>query len=294
MIYNDELDFLQKIILLATGKSTEIRHLQFISGGFVNQSVRVDTNEGKYFIKFNESQPEAIFNSEAKGLKLLQSHLKSAIIPKVEFVGKVDSRQVMVQEYIQNKAIFNSFWENLGKTIAELHSNHQNKAGLNFKTYTNTFEQINDENESWPHFFFQKRLQVQFGMAYYKGIIEKHYLRKLDSLQTAFEALYEHEPFSLLHGNLRKENVYPTTTDQVCMVNPAVYFGHREVDIAIAKLFGGFDELFFKTYHAYYPFLDGNKERMEIYSLYQLMLYVNLYGTSSYLNHINKILEKYI
>ncbi|UZR95716.1 fructosamine kinase family protein [Chondrinema litorale] len=294
MIYKSESDFFQKILLLATGKIHEVRHVYFISGGFVNQSVKVDTDSAKFFIKFNETKSGLMFTSEATSLKFLKSKLKSVIIPDVIFFGEESGRQVIVQEFIQEKAILRPFWKNLANTIVELHQIQHDKAGLHFNNFISSLKQQNEQTDKWVQFFFEQRLSVQFGLAYYNGIIEKSLFAKLDKLQLAFEKLYEPEAFSLLHGNLRKENVYTTLNNQVCMVNPSIYFGNREVDIANAKLFGGFDESFFRNYQAIYPLLPGNLERMEIYSLYPLMLYVNLYNSESYIKHINKIIDKYI
>ncbi|MEM1136643.1 MAG: fructosamine kinase family protein [Bacteroidota bacterium] len=294
MIYDEELDFLEKVLLIATGMPSAVKNLQFISGGFVNQAVSIDTDVGKFFVKFNESQPESMFSAEASGLNFLREKLQHvAVIPEVIYFGEILGRHVMVLEYIQDRIEKPIYWKNLGETIATLHHISHHKAGLHFHNFAGPLAQNNLENSNWSTFFFEKRLNVQFGLAFYNELITKSYLKQLELLQPIFEKLYEKEPFSLLHGDFWKGNVFPAKNNQPCLFDPAIYFGHREVDIATAGLFGGFDETFFESYQNAFPFLPGSKERMEIYSLYPLMLYVNLYGTS-YMSRIDKILGKYI
>jgi len=291
-MYNEEVDFLEEALMRATGSIPDIKNLQFISGGLVNQTVFTDTSEGKYFIKFNEVRPIEMFETEAKGLQLLREALPLTKIPEVIYAGKIADRNFLVLSYHQEQQTTEKFWQNLGRSIASLHQTNAEKAGLSFDNFNGPLTQKNTEQDNWVEFFFEKRLRAQFGLAYYNNIIDKNYLGKLDQLEPALEHLYEAEPFSLLHGDFWRGNIFATNNQQPCIFDSAVYFGHREVDITTAKLFGGFNPLFFETYQEAFPLQFGAKERMEIYSLYPLMIYVNLYGTS-YLNRVDKILDKY-
>ena len=97
---------------------------------------------------------------------------------------------------------------------------------------------------------------------------------------------------SLLHGDLWSGNFLIDHSGHACIIDPAVYYGNREADIAMTKLFGGFSEEFYSNYNDYLPMINGWQERMPIWNLYPLLVHANLFG-SSYLNQINSILNKY-
>lgn len=292
-MYSEEVDFLEKVIIRSTGSSLNIETLQFISGGLVNQAVFTETPKGKLFIKFNEDRPAGMFEAEEKGLRLIRESVSELYAPNVIYTGNIQNRHVLVMEYIQEGFTNESFWKNLGLGVAQMHHVHSLQAGLEYDNFNGYFTQINTPTKNWIQFFFDERLRAQFGRAFYNGVISKDYLAKLDNLQSAFEKLYSTKKMSLLHGDFWRGNVLANNKQTPCIFDPAVYFGDREVDIATAKLLGGFNDLFFKVYNDTFPLEYGSKERMEIYSLYPLMIQVNLYGTS-YLNRIDAILNKYI
>ena len=292
-MYNEEVDFLEEVIMRALGTSLDIKTLQFISGGLVNQAVYTDTSKGKLFIKFNEDRPPKMFDAEERGLAMIRENVPELYVPKVVHTGKVANRNVLVMEYLQEQYPNNQFWEKLGYGVAAMHKVNSPNAGLAFDNFNGPLAQKNTPSTDWSNFFFEHRLRAQFGLAFYNQIIPKDYLQKLETLQKAFEKLYTKAVFSLLHGDFWRGNILTGKNQQPCIFDPAVYFGDREVDLATAKLLGGFQDLFFEAYQEKYPLEYGAKERMEIYSLYPLMIQVNLYG-SSYLNRIDSILKKYI
>mgnify|MGYP001080591919 CR=1 FL=1 len=292
-MYNEEVDFLEEVIMRALGTSLDIKTLQFISGGLVNQAVYTDTSKGKLFIKFNENRPAKMFDAEKQGLATIRENVPDLHVPKVIHTDKVSNRYVLVMEYLQEQYPNKQFWEKLGYGVAAMHHVTAPKAGLEYDNFNGPLAQKNTPSTNWGNFFFEHRLRAQFGLAFYNQIIPKSYLKKLEQLQIAFERLYTKAEFSLLHGDFWRGNILTGKNQQPCIFDPAVYFGHREVDLATAKLLGGFQDTFFKAYQEKYPLQHGAEERMEIYSLYPLMIQVNLYGTS-YLNRIDSILKKYI
>ena len=79
---------------------------------------------------------------------------------------------------------------------------------------------------------------------------------------------------------------------EACLIDPAVYYGHREIDIAMSTLFGGFDPEFYSAYHEAFPMEKGWEERLDIYNLYPLLVHLNLFG-SGYLGSIERIIRRF-
>jgi fructosamine-3-kinase len=98
---------------------------------------------------------------------------------------------------------------------------------------------------------------------------------------------------SLLHGDLWSGNVMINDRGEPCLIDPAVYFGNREVDLAMTRLFGGFDNSFLESYQQSFPLLPGYAERFDIYNLYPLLVHVNLFG-GGYLSQVLAILKRFV
>ena len=97
----------------------------------------------------------------------------------------------------------------------------------------------------------------------------------------------------MLHGDLWSGNLMTTIDGDPCVIDPAVYFGHREADLAMTQLFGGFDNRFLDSYNDTFPLLDGYKERLELYNLYPLLVHVNLFG-GGYVSQVSSTLNKFL
>jgi len=104
--------------------------------------------------------------------------------------------------------------------------------------------------------------------------------------------LLPHEPPSLLHGDLWSGNVMAGLSEEPVLVDPAVYFGNREIEIAFTTLFGGFDSLFYEAYQESFPLEKNFEERIDLYNLYPLLVHVNLFG-GGYSNSVWTILRRF-
>ena len=101
----------------------------------------------------------------------------------------------------------------------------------------------------------------------------------------------EEQP-ALLHGDLWSGNLIVDDKGQPCLIDPAVHFGHREADLAMTRLFGGFQEKFYDAYQEAFPLGPDFEERVELFNLYPLMVHVNLFG-GSYIHSVDNVLRKY-
>jgi fructosamine-3-kinase len=150
--------------------------------------------------------------------------------------------------------------------------------------------QSNKKHSDWISFFVEERLEKQVSLAH-------EYLSS--SNFSAFNRLYKRlgelippEPPALLHGDLWGGNYMVSSDGKACLIDPAVYYGHREIDIAMTTLFEGFDGDFYASYHEEYPLEKGWRDRLDIFNLYPLLIHLNLFG-SGYLGSIERILKRF-
>lgn len=130
------------------------------------------------------------------------------------------------------------------------------------------------------------------GKAYFDKLIPLEFLKKFQSLYPKLESLFPKEKPSLLHGDLWSGNVLCGPDGKPCLIDPAIYYGHREMDLAFSRLFGGFDSKFYEAYESILPLEPGFESRIAVYNLYPLLVHLNLFGTA-YLPGIEKTLNRF-
>jgi protein-ribulosamine 3-kinase len=154
------------------------------------------------------------------------------------------------------------------------------------------WEQSEDQQGvTWPEFYLQRRLRFQANLATQNGyeiaqLLDNAEDRIYEALQVATE------PPGLLHGDLWAGNFIVDEHGEACLIDPAVYYGHREADLAMTKLFGGFDSVFYTAHEEEFPLADGHEDRVAIYQLYHILNHLNLFG-GSYLAQSIRILKHY-
>lgn len=290
-MYPDNTPFFEQVLFESTGQSLMVEEAQFLSGGCINNAVRLQTAGGDFFLKWNEQAAEGMFAAEAEGLQLLRTS-GSLCIPEVLGMGTAAGKDYLLLEYIQSSAPSSAYWEDLGRSLAQLHNQTGQKYGLNHHNFIGRLPQNNEQNESWVDFFIQKRLQVQLGLAIYKGLVDASFTQRFKRLYAKLPELLPEESPSLLHGDLWSGNVMVGTKGEPCLIDPAVYYGHREAELAFTELFGGFDSRFYSAYNEAKPLASGYEERIDIYNIYPLMVHVNMFGTS-YLSGVERTLKRY-
>ena len=129
-------------------------------------------------------------------------------------------------------------------------------------------------------------------MAINAHLMDATHAQKFNNLYKKLEEIIPEEPASLLHGDMWSGNFMTGPDGYVCLMDPAVYYGHRETEIAFSRLFGGFGNDFYHAYNEKWPLSPGFEQRVDIHNLYPLLVHVNLFGTS-YLGGIERTLKKY-
>jgi fructosamine-3-kinase len=285
--------FFESVLFEATGWEHQIEDMQFLHGGCINNAVRLQTNRDKYFLKFNESATAyEMFDAEAKGLQLL-ADAESLTIPRVIHAGRQQGRSYLLLEFFEPTIPQKDYWEQLGRGLADLHRHRQQQFGLGFNNYIGSLPQSNEWMSDGISFFIEKRLRVQAGLAYYKNLIDISLLRQLDKLYQKLPDLIPNTSASLLHGDLWGGNIITGHKGEPCLIDPAVYFGFREAEIAYTQLFGGFEQRFYDAYREVMPLHDNFHERVPIYNLYPLLVHLNLFG-ESYLSSIEQTLQRFV
>jgi fructosamine-3-kinase len=273
--------------------SSPILSFNSVSGGSVNQTFALNTANQKVFLKLNsKSLYPGMFEKERMGLNLLRKST-SLHVPLVLCIGEFEDFSYLILEFIDTKIPKSNFWENFGYGLAELHFNRSENFGLEYHNYNGSLNQKNDLSENWLDFFIENRLRYQERLAIDQGKLDIEVSKLLDKLYRVLPNVLQIENPSLLHGDLWSGNFMSNHLGQPSIMDPAVYYGHREVDISMSLLFGGFDKEFYHAYESVCPLEKGWEKRVEIYNLYPLLVHVNLFG-ASYSQRVKSILKRLV
>lgn len=291
MLYESEHRFFSKVLQDAFNHEVEVSKVQHVSGGDINHAARITSTTGEFFIKWNQFPESDIFEKESSGLSLLAASC-TIDVPKVLGIGQVEKKNYLILENINKAHHGRYFWEDFGEKVAKLHQSSSNQFGLDDNNYIGRLPQLNTPTDKWIDFFITNRLHPQLKMARSKGIIPHTMSDQFEILFSKLPDLIPDEKPSLLHGDLWSGNFMCGPNHQAWIFDPAVYFGHREMEIAFTHLFGGYDERFYQSYESHFPLEPGFEERVDIHNLYPLLVHVNLFGTS-YLSGIQRTISRF-
>jgi fructosamine-3-kinase len=271
--------------------SVSLNLVGVIGGGSINDAHRIQTSAGVYFAKTNVADAyPGMFEAEARGLEFLQMH-STFEIPVSLATGQEGNTQWILMPHIAPSAKKTNYWEDFGRKLAEMHRKTQSTFGLDYDNYLGSLNQYNKPNESWADFFVQQRLIPQLKMAEDRSLANPEMIRYFEKLYKKAYNLFPNEPPAALHGDLWTGNFMTNEKGEATIFDPAVYFGHREMDIAMSKLFGGFDKRFYEAYNESYPLEKGWENRLAIANVYPLMAHINIFG-GSYTSQVMGILRK--
>ncbi len=292
MIEDHFQSFFIQVIFESTGIETEDINFRFVSGGCINNAVKLKCAAGNFFLKWNENAPSDMFETEAKGLKLLANNGIVAT-PIVINQGKADGKYYLLLELLEPAPRDKTYWETLGFRLAELHGCKDPRHGLSYDNYIGRLHQNNAQSSSWIDFFINNRLRPQVELAKNNHLLPTQTGKQFELFFEKLPNLIPEASPSLLHGDLWSGNIHTGPDGQAWLIDPAVYYGNREMDLAFTKLFGGFDPLFYQAYREANPMQPGWQERIDICNVYPLMVHVNLFGLS-YLSAVERTISRYL
>ncbi len=270
----------------------EIDQVKTVQGGDINAAYQLRTDKGDFFLKTNQALKfPKMFEREAEGLKAL-SATKSFQIPSVIDFGSYLSDTFLLLSWVEQGAPSKSFWDDFGYQLAKLHTTTAEEFGWNSDNYIGSLVQHNQQMKSWSDFFVLQRLEPQAKMAREAGLLGASHLTVFEQLFHRMEDLFPVEPPALVHGDLWSGNYMITAEGKPLIMDPAVYFGHREMDLAMTRLFGGFDDQLYRSYNEVFPLEAGWEERMSLCNLYPLLVHVNLFG-GGYVSQVEQVLRRF-
>ena len=271
-----------------------------ISGGCIADARVARFEDGtEVFVKTHAGYQD-MFQREAEGLRAL-AEAQAIRIPDVLAVNS----SALVLEMIRPASRKTGFAESFGQRFARLHQFRGPACGFEHDNYIGATQQRNDPVKErwqsakddtgldWPEFFIERRLRFQAELAAERGY--GHDLtRLLDRAESTLDELLRSaiEPPVILHGDLWSGNVIVDDRGEACLIDPAVYFGHREADLAMTRLFGGFEPAFYRAYDEALPLAPGYRERLPMYQLYHVINHLNLFG-GGYGEQARRILQAY-
>jgi fructosamine-3-kinase len=261
-----------------------------VSGGDISSAWRLATENGDLFIKTGPASSAEMFDAEAEGLTELAS-TDAIRVPNVVASGQTELSAYLGLEWMSFERADAATERLFGEQLATLHHTTQNRYGWHRNNTIGLTPQENTWRDNWLDFFREQRLGFQLRLAAengYSGELQQRGRQLLKRLPVYFDVA---EPAaSLLHGDLWGGN-WGCSGGQPVIFDPAVYYGDREMDIAMTKLFGGFGAEFYAAYESSWPLQDGHQERQHLYQLYHVLNHLNLFG-SAYLGHAVRLLEK--
>lgn len=273
-----------------------------VSGGDINEAYRVRLTDGRtVFVKTNAGAHPRMFQCEARGLAWL-AEADCVRVPEVLAVSAPDAEEpttgphFLILEFLAPGRRARNYDESLGRGLAELHLAGADSFGLDHDNFIATLEQTNRAFASWSDFYGSCRLVPLAERAVTHGLAPQSWRQrfaKLAQCMATSELCGPPEPPARLHGDLWSGNVHTDDSGHPCLIDPAVYGGHREIDLAMLALFGGLDERVLDAYHERYPLATGWRERVPLYQLYPLLVHVNLFG-SGYVASVERALARYL
>ncbi|MBF0597108.1 fructosamine kinase family protein [Faecalibacter rhinopitheci] len=271
----------------------DIENIFPVKGGDINDSYRVESYKNKYFLKLNTAQnfPQ-LFEKEAKGLQTI-SETELFSTPKIIKHGITNNDfQYLLLEWLDRGEPTLDNWEKFGHQVAQLHQITNDNFGWEEDNYIAIIIQPNQYKSTWEEFYAESRILPMVKLLVDKNVLNSKERKAAERLCLDLINIFPKEKPALIHGDLWNGNIFPKMNGEITPIDPAVYYGHREMDIAMADLFGGFDESFFNAYNEINPLQDNFEERKPIAQLFPLLVHAFLYE-GYYIKDVQTILKKF-
>jgi fructosamine-3-kinase len=290
-----EKDFLvhiQQLLSQHFAKEIAILHWQQVFGGDINQTfVLTDNLNRKFFLKLNSIAQKDMFEKEFNGLRLLRT-TNSLFVPPPVLQGSFHDSIFLVMEYLEKGNPTKTFWKEFATGLAKFHQTTHPFFGLEEDNYIGSLYQSNHYCSEWEQFYASQRILPLFHLAFQQQKCKEQDVRDAERLCQKLHMIFPNEPPSLIHGDLWGGNFMCVRDGRAAIYDPAVYYGHREMDIAMSLLFGGFDSSFYTYYNEVFPLEKSWRDRVELCQLYPLLVHLILFG-GHYYSSVKEILHKY-
>ena len=270
----------------------QIRFHQQVFGGDINQTYNLQTNIGTFFLKLNDGQLKDMFEKEFDDLQLLYQ-TKTIKIPSPVLYGSFGNKIFLITDLIQKGNPSKNFWQTFAYQLAALHKCSNDQFGLSTNNYIGSLHQQNSFCNTWSEFYARQRIMPLMQLAFTQNKCSREDITLAEKLCNRFENFFPEEKPALVHGDLWNGNFMSDENGNPVIYDPVVYYGNREMDIAMSLLFGGFDRTFYSYYEEIFSLQQDWKERIQLCQLYPLLVHLVLFGGHYYYNVMNSI-RKYL
>ncbi|NBC01311.1 MAG: phosphotransferase [Bacteroidetes bacterium] len=254
-------------------------------GGGRSLTAQVATAEGAFFAKWAAGPNAQTFMPEAEGLRALAAQTNGLRIPTPVAAAPAQGGDpgFLITPWIESADPTPAHARTLGQGLAGLHrvqDEGEPRYGFAEDNFIGEMPQQNSWHDTWPAFFRTCRLEPQARWARERGVWKATWDAPFNQLLAALPGRLPATPTpSLVHGDLWGGNVLMTGSRDAALIDPAVYQGHREVDLAMTELFGRFSSPFYAAYEDAWPVDEGYAARRPIYNLYHLLNHLNIFGS---------------
>ena len=263
-----------------------------VHGGDINDAYCLITSSEKYFLKVNsENKYPLMFEKEANGLALLH-HNSTFIIPQVIKTGSCHDQQYLLLAWLEKGPPKKDMWSRFGEALAGMHKQSQPYFGGGEDNYIGSLKQVNTPYNDWHSFYAECRIMPLIKTLFDAGSYSTNDVNDAKRLCNGLKNIFPAEPPALLHGDLWAGNYFIHSSGDAAIFDPAVYFGHREMDIGMTRLFGGFDNRLYAAYNETYPLAKSWEKRLALTQLYPLLVHANLFG-GHYVASTREIIRSY-
>ncbi|MBY4679097.1 fructosamine kinase family protein [Marinobacterium arenosum] len=264
-----------------------VASLQAVGGGCIGQSYRLGLADGRsLFLKTHDKPPTAFFEAEAAGLQALAQG--GMATPAVLAVGE----HHLVLSWIEPGSGSADGQYRLGQQLATLHQTEMSCFGFEHDTYCGSSRQPNRKTADGHSFFAEQRLLYQGIKARQAGLLSQPDYVRLEQICGRLPQWIPDQPAALLHGDLWSGNFMIDRDNRPWLIDPACYWGWPEADLAMTRMFGGFQQEFYRGYQSVNAIEPGFEQRIDLYNLYHWLNHLNLFGRS-YLAEVKLILQRF-
>lgn len=276
-----------------TKTKIKIKEVKPVSGGDISSAFMLTTNHDRYFMKVNsQSAYPLMFERESEGLAAI-SQTKTVAVPQTVTHGAFEDYAYLILGWIETGPKSSAALSALGQQLAGMHRCTAPRYGFSHDNYMGSLPQSNTSHNNWSDFFINERLQPMVQTAIARNRLTPRQAGLFEHLYNRLPQLFAEEQPALLHGDLWGGNYLINTNGKPYLIDPAVNYGHREFDIAMTTLFGGFNADFYTAYNEAYSLAPDWQQRTALWNLYPLLLHLNLFGTS-YLSQVIDSVNKYL